>query len=484
MAVANVKDHWGKTHPLRVMKAKHVIVSAVWIVCVWLTWVSSPWNSEVGDGNGEPVHPSTFHMHRPLHSGGRVSMSDQFHLELVSEGDGTHRLWISNAFRQELDPAGFEGRLKIEPVGGEAVEVAFERVDRGNELRATSKPLTGQAWLTITGGIGTIEQFRGVKFFWDYDLQTAGLRSPLGLDSMVPVPKDNRPTKDKVELGRELFFDPILSADGTISCASCHRPEFAFADNRAHSRGINGKKGTRNTPSVINVAYHEVFFWDGRSQSLEDQAIDPLFNHAEMGANDKAQLLERLKPKYGERTESVFGEALSLDTIAKAIACYERTLLSGDSDFDRHEAGVPKAINPAAKRGRTLFFEKARCGSCHIPPLFTDYRFHNLGVGWISAERSDLGRFDITKKSNDLGAFKTPSLRDITRTAPYMHDGSHKTLRKVVEFYNRGCEPNENLDPIIRPLGLNDQEMNDLVAFLKTLDGRTIESIDTGASNP
>ena len=467
------------------MKMKHVIVSAVWVLCVWATWVSSPWNADPnGNGNEDQTHPSTFHMHQPLHTGGRVSMSDQFHLELVSQPDGTHRLWLSNAFRQELDPSGFKGQMKIEPVGGEPIEVAFERVGRGVELRATSKPLTGQAWLTITGGVGKIQQFENVRFFWDYDLQTAGLTSPLGLDSMVPIPKDNRPTKDKVDLGRDLFFDPTLSTDGTVSCASCHRPEFAFADDKARSPGIDGKLGTRNTPSVINVAYHEVFFWDGRSQTLEDQAIDPLFNHAEMGANDKAELLERLKPKYAERAESVFGEALSLNTIAKAIASYERTLLSGDSDFDRHEAGVPKAISPAAQRGRTLFFEKARCGSCHIPPLFTDFRFHNLGVGWIAANRSDLGRFDITKKSNDLGAFKTPSLRDITRTAPYMHDGSIKTLREVIEFYNRGCEPNENLAPIIRPLGLNNQEINDLVAFLKTLEGRTLESKGEGASGP
>jgi len=456
------------------MKPRHLLCAALWIGALWIAWRTDPWGGRAADDPADRLaHDDSFHMHDPLHPGGKVSMVDQFHLELESRAGGEHRLWISNAFRQEIDPAGFEGSLTVEPVGLPASVAPFTRPGRGKELSAHSVPLEGQVWLTVDGRLGSGVRFDGVAFFWDFGPASVDLSAPLGLDPMVPSPADNPLSAAKVELGRSLFFDPRLSADGSTSCATCHRPEHAFTEPRAVARGIEQRTGRRNTNSVLNSAYQRALFWDGRSASLEDQALEPILSHAEMGVEDLEALVERLEPAYGERVLSAFGEPLSPRTIAMSLASFERTLLSGDSDFDRYESGQRDAISPTAQRGRAVFFGKARCGSCHVPPLFTDFEYHNLGVGWLGPERGDRGRYEVTGDPEDLSAFRTPSLRDVSRTGPYMHDGSVATLREVVEFYDRGCGPNDALDRVIGPLGLSAAEIDGVVAFLETLEGRS-----------
>ncbi len=459
------------------MKLQHVAITTIWILAVFFGLYSGPWSKKnVSGSSREIIHDESFHMHDPLHKNGKVSMSGQFHLELISHKDGKHRMWVSNAFRQEMDPAGFHGVLKIESPDGLVHSYPFERLGREKELVAQSHPLKGQVWLTIDGMLGKSIPFRNVKFFWDHGSELVKYDTPLGLDPMLPVPLNNPMSDEKVKLGRELFFDKLLSADKTVSCASCHRPEHGYAEPQAASQGIGGRRGRRNAPSILNTAYLRALHWDGRAPSLEKQAIQPLFNHVEMGFDDEQSLLSRLETKYGKRFQQTFGGPVSLKAVTQAISCFERTLLSGNSAFDRFEAGDREAISVAAQRGRSLFFGKARCGSCHIPPLFTDHKFHHLGVGWKGKTAGDRGRFEVTGNENDLGTFKTPSLRDVTLTSPYMHDGSLTTLRDVVEFYTRGGHDTPRRDSLLKPLDLSSEEIDDLLSFLKTLEGQNIST--------
>ncbi len=451
------------------MNLRSVLFTIIWLLTMLLSLQSGAWKAKQKIVSEEEAKQNAnYHMHRPLHAGGKVSMAGQFHLELLSQKDGTHLLWISNAFRQEMDPAGFSGKLTIEHPDGKTEEIPFKRVTRKKVLVAKSGPQSGQVWLTIDGMLGSSIPFRKMKFFWDYEAKMVELGIPNGLDPMLPMPIDNPLTVQKIELGRDLFFDPLLSADGTVSCATCHRPDHGFAEPLSISKGIAGRTGRRNALTILNTAYYHSLFWDGRSASLERQAVRPIFDHAEMGFKEEAEFIKRVDSKYGSRIKEAFGKPTALRTIAKAIACYERTLLSGDSDFDRFERGDREAISLAAQRGRSLFFGKARCGSCHIPPLFSDHEFHNLGVGG----GKDLGRFGVTGDPKEKGAFRTPSLRDATLTAPYMHDGSIATLREVIEFYNAGAGPNPLLDQVIHPLNLSDDQIDDLLAFLQSLEGR------------
>ncbi|MCX8049258.1 MAG: cytochrome-c peroxidase [Methylohalobius sp.] len=324
----------------------------------------------------------------------------------------------------------------------------------------------------------------------------------------VPVPQDNPLTLEKAALGQKLFEDKRFSADGTISCAHCHRPDLAFQDGLPVSMGIKGQKGTRNAPTVINAAYYTTQFWDGRRTSLEEQAKDPLLNPIEHGLKSHDTVVEVVRgdPKYQAQFRQAFSlkpEQITIDHVAQAIASFERTLVAGNSPFDRYLYGGDKnALSPAAVRGLELFRGKGRCVSCHVieqsTALFTDNRFHNLGVGFAKigdrlpqvvsawrkakaegraadeavltqAELSELGRFAVSGETSDIGAFKTSSLRNIALTAPYMHDGSLKTLEEVVNFYDQGGIDNPMLDSGIRPLGLTPQEKSDLVEFLKSL---------------
>ena len=296
---------------------------------------------------------------------------------------------------------------------------------------------------------------------------------PLGLDpDVLTIPEDNPFTQAKADLGKLLYFDGRLSSDGTISCASCHDPNAGFADPNPTSTGVDGGKGNRNSPTVINTAYNYFQFWDGRSPSLEDQAKGPIENPVEM-ANTHAGAVANIAAvaSYAPLFTKAFGDSeVTIDRIAKAIATYERTVLSGNSAWDKMIDGDADAMSESAKRGLALFEGKANCTRCHVGFNLTDGLFHNLGVG-MDADEPDLGRFVVTGEDKDRGAFKTPTLRDISRTAPYMHDGSVKTLEEVVELYVRGGEANEWLDAKMVPLELTDQDKADLVAFMRALDG-------------
>ncbi|HYL76348.1 MAG TPA: cytochrome c peroxidase [Bryobacteraceae bacterium] len=300
---------------------------------------------------------------------------------------------------------------------------------------------------------------------------------PLGLAPIV-WPADNPYTPDKAELGRLLYFDPRLSADGTVSCATCHSPKYAFTDSMPVSEGIRGQRGTRSAPTIINRAYSLAQFWDGRAATLEEQAKGPIGNPIEMGASSEICVTKlQAIPGYRAWFLKVFGtEDFTIDHVAKAIATFERTVLSGNSPFDRYKSGEKKAITPSQIRGMNVFFKKSKCDKCHDGMNFTTNDYHNLGVG-IDKPNPDAGRFAITKNPKDFGAFKTPTLRDIAETPPYMHDGSLKNLKDVVEFYDKGGNLNKNLDPDIKPLKLTADEKADLVEFMRALTGTSWQNI-------
>lgn len=327
------------------------------------------------------------------------------------------------------------------------------------------------------------------------------------------IPKDNPITAEKVALGEKLFFDKRLSVDKTVSCATCHDPATAFAESNMVGIGIEMKKGARNSPTVLNAMFNESQFWDGRAPSLEEQSKLPIINPIEMGMKDHTIVVQRVREakEYAPLFAAAFpNQPINIDTIAKAIASFERTLLSGDAPFDRFIAGDANAISASAKRGWELFNGKARCISCHAfnasSPFFSDFKFHNIGVAAkdvnfnqlarrarqiandpkaidelaLQQGFSELGRYLVTKQVKDVGAFKTSMLRDIELTAPYMHNGSEKTLMDVIKFYDKGGEANANLDGGMRPLKLTDQEKDDLVEFMKTL---TSDSVRERAKN-
>jgi cytochrome c peroxidase len=263
-----------------------------------------------------------------------------------------------------------------------------------------------------------------------------------------------------------------LSADGTVSCASCHDPALAFADGKPVSSGIAGQKGGRSAPTVFNRAYSLAQFWDGRAKSLEEQAGGPMQNPIEMG-NTHTAVVATLKkiPGYKPLFVKAFGTAdFGIDEVTKAIATYERTVLSGNSPYDRYKAGNKSAMSAAQVRGMDVYFNQAKCDQCHEGINLTANSYHNIGVG-ADKPNPDEGRMAVTKLASDWGSFKTPTLREIARTAPYMHDGSLKTLEEVVDFYDKGGTPNKNLDERMKPLKLSDAAKKDLVEFLKALSG-------------
>lgn len=347
-----------------------------------------------------------------------------------------------------------------------------------------------------------------------YLLNAAYAATPLGLPP-VPVPPDNPMTPAKVKLGDKLFHDKRLSADGTVSCATCHDRKKAFTDSPLKvSEGVGKLTGTRNAPTVVNAAYMHTQFWDGREPDLEGQSAGPFINPVEMKLPNHDPILKivRSDAEYKRLFQQAFnksGKQIAMKHVQKAIASFERTIISGNSAFDRfHFGGDERAMNRKAVRGLKVFLEQGRCVSCHTisqtHALFTDSRFHNLGIGFeridkdvyklASAYRkakrkgididvevltnkntSELGRFAVTTESRDMGSFKTPTLRNVAVTAPYMHDGSLKTLKDVVKFYNNGGRVKES-DPTfdfqsggIRSLDLSDKQIDDLVAFMEAL---------------
>ncbi len=314
------------------------------------------------------------------------------------------------------------------------------------------------------------------------------LTIPFGLEeTKVVIPEDNPLTKEKVELGRLLFFDKRLSQDNTIACANCHLAKFAFTDGKPVSTGIRGQKGGRSAPASINRVFSSAQFWDGRAATLEAQSVGPFTNPIEHGfANYDVMMAKMMKiPGYRKLFMQVFGEdKITIDNVGKAIASFQRTVLSGNSPADRFDQGQEEgAIPAAAQHGLILFREKARCTKCHSGFNFTDEKFHNLGLGWDD-NKVDLGRYMVTKNAEDIGAFKTPTLREIARSAPYTHDGRFKTLEEVVNFYNQGGVKNPHQDPLIIPLDLTDEEKRDLVAFLHTLNGEGWQHVTAPKSFP
>jgi cytochrome c peroxidase len=285
---------------------------------------------------------------------------------------------------------------------------------------------------------------------------------PAGLPE-VKHPADNPSTPEKIELGKQLYFDPRLSVDDSVSCATCHDPAKGWSNGEDVATGTRKQKGGRNSPTIINSAYYTLQFWDGRAKSLEDQALGPIQNpiEMEMKLEDCVAKLNKIEG-YKTQFQKVFGTDVTSEGIAKAIAAFERTILSGDAPFDKFKAGDQTALSESAQRGLKLFNGKANCKACHTGPSFTDSAFHNIGL-----DSPDEGRLAISKLSGDKGAMKTPTLRDIAKTGPYMHNGKLKTLEEVVAHYNKGGNGNPQQDEEIFALKLSEQDLADLVTFLK-----------------
>ena len=294
---------------------------------------------------------------------------------------------------------------------------------------------------------------------------------PVGFDP-VPIPSHTPLYRSKIRLGQQLFFDPILSVDSTVSCATCHKPDHFFADGQIISQGIHGRLGTRNTPSLVNSAYHKLLFWDGGSITLEHQVFGPLQNPVEMGL-DLASVLDRLgaSPIYREAFDDVFGEPPTLRGLTQSLGAYQRTLISGGARYDRYKAGDEQALSASEKRGLLLFEGKAGCTHCHSGFLLTSLKFENNG---LSISNEDSGRARITGLKEDYGKFKVPSLRNITRTAPYMHDGRMATLSEVILHYNSGGRDVRGKSVRIQPMNLSEYEQADLESFLYSLTDTSI----------
>lgn len=319
----------------------------------------------------------------------------------------------------------------------------------------------------------------------------------------LALPGGKPPDAKLVALGDKLFNDKRLSLDDSTSCATCHDPEKGFVDHKPQSEGLKKLRGQRNSPTVLNAMFNASQFWDGRAPSLEEQAKLPILNPVEMGQKSPDDVVAKVKgiAEYPPLFQEAFGREVDYDDLAAAIAAFERTQFAGDAPFDRFIAGDDKAIGAGAKRGWALFNGKGRCNACHgfslANPIFSDQKFHNIGIAahktnFIELARkavpvvragdekqidelalqtnfSELGRFLVTKRVNEVGAFKTPTLRNIAATAPYMHDGSLATLWDVMDHYNKGGVPNPYLDGGMQRLGLSEAEIDDMVAFLETL---------------
>ncbi len=298
------------------------------------------------------------------------------------------------------------------------------------------------------------------------------LAIPPGLEQLEPViPVDNPLTQAKVVLGRKLFFDERLSLDATVSCATCHIPLLGYGDGRTTSMGVYGLRSTRNAPTLINRVFGKTQFWDGRAASLEEVVLEHMVAANDM-RNTPERLVSALTPDetYSQAFTEIFG-AIAAETVAQAVAAYVRTIVSGDSPYDRFMAGNTDALDESAQRGMALFnSERTNCATCHAGPNFTDEQFHSNGAG-MDSPSPDPGRVTQTGNESERGRFKTPTLRDVTRTAPYMHDGSLRSLKDVIRFYNQGGIAHPNLSAQVKPLHLSTQEQTDLINFLRSLRG-------------
>ncbi|RCS41268.1 cytochrome-c peroxidase [Bremerella cremea] len=329
---------------------------------------------------------------------------------------------------------------------------------------------------------------------------------PFGLDAaagQITGLDKNPMTRAKIELGRQLYFDTRLSSDSTVSCASCHHPEKGWAFDTQFGVGVDGQEGNRNSPVSFNRILSGKQFWDGRAATLEEQAVGPIANPIEM-ANTHEVAVDTIKkiPGYKVQFEKIFDDGVNIDNVGKAIATFERAIVTGPAPYDYYEvvrsfqqqfpeeelkylaeddpelykkyADALKGaagMSESARRGREIFFsEKGKCTACHAGANFTDELYHNLGVG-MNAKEPDLGRYEVTKDEKDKGAFKTPTIRNIAQSPPYMHDGSQKTLEEVVEWYVQGGHPNPYLSDKVQKLNLTEQDKTDLVNFMKACTG-------------
>lgn len=363
---------------------------------------------------------------------------------------------------------------------------------------------------SLTAGIpgeGPLEVAEIQKWFADpANNETLEVELPYGIAAQAGniTGLDKNPlTRAKIELGRQLYFDKRLSVDQTISCADCHHPDSGWAKETRFGVGVSGQEGNRNSPVSFNRILSGAQFWDGRAATLEDQAIGPIANPIEMGfTHDACVACLNEIPGYKAEFKQVFGDdKITIENVGKAIATFERAIVTGPAPYDYYEvqrnfekqlgddikflkeddpelyekyaAAVEgaKDMSESARRGREIFFsEKGKCTACHAGANFTDEQYHNLGVG-MDAEKPDLGRYEITKEEKDKGAFKTPTLRNVAETGPYMHDGSQKTLMEVVEWYAKGGHPNPHLSDKVKKLDLTQQDKEDLVAFMEALTG-------------
>ena len=342
-------------------------------------------------------------------------------------------------------------------IGARRVVVAMVTLGSGSLLAACSVGLTSAA-----NGLRPPEVFPPPP--------------PLGLDLYMPVPEGNPITAEKLALGRKLFFDTRLSVDRTKACATCHIPGLAFTDGRQVAEGVQGRKGTRNTPTLVNRGYGASHFLDGRAGSLEEQVLEPIEGEAEL-AFQIPLAVSRLQQSddYQRAFDRAFGRSPDAQTLAWALASYVRSILAGNSPVDRFRRGDRSALSPEEAEGLRIFVGKGNCTACHVGPNLTDEEFHNTGVAWREGRFTDPGRFRVTGLDEHQGSFKTPTLRELPRTAPYMHDGSIGSLEEVVDFYDRGGNTNPSLDDDIRPLGLTADEKRALVAFLRALSGSVRE---------
>lgn len=307
-------------------------------------------------------------------------------------------------------------------------------------------------------------------------LAAAGLyaveaRVTLGLDLHRPVPRENPLTPDSIALGRRLFHDRRLSRTGTLSCASCHVPSRSFAGSRPIAVDGPGRVVHRDVPTLVNRAWGKSFFWDGRASSLEAQVLEPILNVRELDMTPSLVLALARSRDYRPRFVRTFGAEPQIEQVARALASFVRTLVAGHSAYDRFTAGQHSALSAKARRGLGLFTGKAGCAGCHHGPNFTDEQFHNTGIAWRTGQLTDEGRAVVTRREQDRGAFKTPTLRQLAETAPYMHDGSLATLEAVIEHYDAGGLRAPALDVRLRRLNLDAAEKHDLAEFLRSLTG-------------
>ncbi len=320
-----------------------------------------------------------------------------------------------------------------------------------------------------------------VLLIWAAPVQGAEhkLPLPLGLQETAAfIPDDNPITPEKVALGKKFFWDKRWSTSGTVACVSCHQPDHGWSDPRDFSINFAGKPTPRHSPTILNRLFSDRQLWTGLRPTLEEQALKDSNRTDELVVKQLGAI-----PAYQQEFRKVFGTDLNPDGVAKAIAAYVRTILSGNSAYDRFQGGDKNALSPAAQRGVALFGGKARCVACHTGFNFTDEGYHNIGVG-MEKENPDLGRYTVTKQEADKGAFKTPTLRDVAVRRAYMHDASEKTLEQVVAFYNKGGVKNPRLSQEIRPLNLTDPEQADLVAFLRALTGEVAAEVSSPPQLP